>query len=107
MTLLAVAVEVQVAAVGAVGVATASALAAIPGVLAKRSSARLEDKLGEPNGKGNVVQMLERLLSGQTGQDNRLARIESRQHDHETRLSVVEARTSGCPARQDPPPPAA
>jgi hypothetical protein len=32
--------------------------------------------IGTPNGHGNVVQMMEKLLAGQTGQDGRLARLE-------------------------------
>jgi hypothetical protein len=55
-------------------------------------SRELEQRVGTPNGKGNVVEMLERLLTGQTGQDNRLARIEARQIDHEARIRAIEAR---------------
>jgi len=69
-------VEVQVALITA---ASAVALSIVTGVLTllnKRSASRVEDKIGDPNGQGNVVQMLERILSGQTGQDHRLAELE-------------------------------
>lgn len=78
--------EGQWTAIGAVVVASIAALASVVNALislaAKKST---EDKLGTPNGKGNVVEMLESalrgqalILEGQTGQDNRLASIERR-----------------------------
>ena len=54
----------------------------------------LERRVGTPNGKGNLVEMCESILAGQAGQDNRLARIESRQMDHESRIRAIEARAS-------------
>ncbi len=108
MLLADVPVEVQVAALGTLGLVAAAGLGAIPSIMAKRAGEKAVDAIGTPNGQGNVVQMLERILAGQTGQDNRLARLEAHQHDHETRLAVVEGQLRSCPARQDqPPPPAA
>ena len=34
-------------------------------------------RIGTPNGKGNAIQMLESIVSGQAGQDNRLAKLET------------------------------
>lgn len=34
-------------------------------------------RIGTPNGKGNAIQMLETIVSGQAGQDNRLAKLET------------------------------
>lgn len=51
---------------------------------------RTRKSIGVPNGKGNVVQMLEKILAGQTGQDSRLASIEARQNRFEGRLGKIE-----------------
>ncbi len=99
-----VAVEVQVAALGALGLVAAAGLGAIPSVMAKRAGEKAADAIGTPNGQGNVVQMLERILAGQTGQDNRLANLEAHQHDHEIRLAGIEGRLRPSRVRQDQPP---
>lgn len=81
----------QWTAIAAVAVAliaaVASVVAALIGLATKKST---EDKLGTPNGHGNIVQMMERLLAGQTGQDERLAVIEARQVRQAERLSAIE-----------------
>lgn len=65
----------------------------VVGLFARRGFIReLGNRVGDPNGQGTVVQMLERLLDGQTGQDKRLARIESRLLDHEARIRSLESR---------------
>lgn len=59
---------------------TVAAIAAFGGVAAAyaANAARrdVRDRIGTPNGQGNVVEMMERLLAGQAGQDNRIARLE-------------------------------
>lgn len=86
---------------GAIGIVIVGLLAAIAsvssaliGLAAKKST---EEKIGTPNGHGNLVQMLESallgqatLLEGQTGQDARLAVIEQRQTEQAGRLAQVE-----------------
>ncbi len=101
-------VEVQVAALGTLGLVAAAGLGAIPSIMAKRAGEKAAEAIGTPNGQGNVVQMLERILSGQAGQDRRIARLEERQHNHEVRIATVEGQLRSCPVRQDQqPPPAA
>lgn len=83
----------QWAAVGAVVVASIAAVASIiTALISLRAKKSTDEKIGTPNGKGNVVEMLESalrgqalILEGQTGQDNRLASIERR-------LGAVEER---------------
>lgn len=67
-----------------------------PLVVAKANerAKRIEERLGEPNGHGNVVQMMERLLAGQTGQDARLAQIEGRLHRGDERMGRLGAKVS-------------
>ncbi len=48
---------------------------------ARHTAADAASRIGEPNGHGNVVEMLERILAGQVGQDNRIARLEGGQHE--------------------------
>ena len=43
----------------------------------------MQKRVGQPNGKGNLTQMLETLLTGQTGQDSRLA-------VHDTKITANE-----------------
>lgn len=50
------------------------------------------DRIGVPNGKGNVVQMLETLLAGQTQQDQRMARIEERLNSGDGHLHRIDDR---------------
>lgn len=81
----------QWTALGAVIVASIAALASIVNALISLATKKsTEDKLGTPNGHGNIVQMMERLLAGQTGQDERLAVIEQRQVRQAERLSAIE-----------------
>lgn len=56
-----------------------------------------ERRIGTPNGHGNVVEMSEKLLAGQAGQDSRLAVLEresirqaAAQKDQGERLGLVE-----------------
>jgi hypothetical protein len=46
----------------------------------RRNAKQARQAIGEPNGDGTVVQMCERILAGQAGQDNRIARLEGGQH---------------------------
>lgn len=62
---------------------------------AQKAGARAEqahEAIGSPNGQGNVVEMLERLLAGQTGQDARLARLEGQRAEDRERLGRMEGR---------------
>ena len=63
-------IAVVVAVVGAIGAVTSAHLA-------NSTRKDVQTRIGTPNGHGDVVTMMERLLAGQTGQDARLA-----QHDH-------------------------
>ncbi len=74
--LLAAALMFGLSEAGTVAISVASIAAfssAISAWLANRSHRDVRDRIGNPNGHGNVVQMMERLLSGQTSQDARLA----------------------------------
>lgn len=53
---------------------------------------RTRKAIGTPNGQGNVVEMLGKLLAGQTGQDARLAEIEARQNTTDGQLQHIEGR---------------
>jgi hypothetical protein len=75
----AIAPEVQVAALSAAGLVFATAVGTF-GEIIRRQAKATRQAVGEPNGAGNVVEMLERILAGQTGQDNRIARLEGGQH---------------------------
>jgi hypothetical protein len=46
----------------------------------RRNAKQARQSIGEANGAGTVVQMCERILAGQAGQDNRIARLEGGQH---------------------------
>jgi hypothetical protein len=46
----------------------------------RRNAKLARQSIGEANGDGTVVQMCERILAGQAGQDNRIARLEGGQH---------------------------
>jgi hypothetical protein len=64
-------------------------------VLSRRGIRReLAHRVGTPNGDGDAIQMLERLLAGQTGQDGRIAQLEGRANDHAVRLAAHDARFS-------------
>jgi len=98
--------EVLVALIAALGIVAAGT---VPVVVSTRRTRKVgeaavdtaqvtQDRIGTPNGKGNVVEMLEKILNGQTGQDQRLAELERGQsRTHETlqrvdnRLGVLEA----------------
>jgi hypothetical protein len=49
----------------------------------------LRHRVGTPNGHGNVVQMLETLLNGQAGLDNRLAALEARSVKTDERVDGI------------------
>jgi hypothetical protein len=75
---------VQVAGITAAGLVLA---ASVPTWLTVRSARRtrkrtesIDEKIGEPNGHGNMVEMLTTILNGQAGQDNRIAHLEGGQH---------------------------
>ena len=82
---------------GTVAISVASIAAfssAVSAWLANRSHRDVRDRIGNPNGHGNVVQMIERLLSnqtsllsGQTSQDARLA-------GHDSTIAAVIAQVS-------------
>lgn len=65
--------QILVAIIATVGVIGAAGFGFLGVVITNLKAA-----IGEPNGKGNVVQMMEALLSGQAGQDKRLASLEGR-----------------------------
>ena len=52
----------------------------------------VRDRIGTPNGQGNVVEMMELLLAGQTGQDTRIARLEGTQVQHGIDLAAHDER---------------
>jgi len=87
--LLAVATEVQVAVITTLG-GLVVAIVGANSILGKRSSDRLERAVGVPNGQGNLVQMAERILAGQAGQDNRLAKLEAGQAQQAIDLARLE-----------------
>jgi hypothetical protein len=76
----AIAPEVQVAALSAVAVVLAAAVGTF-GEIIRRQAKATRQSVGEANGDGTVVQMCERILAGQAGQDNRIARLEGGQHE--------------------------
>jgi hypothetical protein len=59
-----------------------------------RRGQQIEDRIGEPNGHGNLVQMMEKLLSGQTGQDARLASIDDRIARGDEKIVVLGTKIS-------------
>lgn len=56
-----------------------------PVMLAMVTRREIKSRVGTPNGQGNVVEMLEKLIESQAGQDRRLA-------EHDRRLARLEAR---------------
>lgn len=82
--------DVLIALIGAMGVIGVALVQTTR--RAGRAAARTQDAIGTPNGEGNVVQMLERLLNGQTAQDTRLARLEARHIESSERLQRIESR---------------
>ena len=91
--LLAAALMFGLSEAGTVAISVASIAAfssALSAWLANRSRRDVRDvreRIGTPNGHGNVVQMMERLLSGQTSQDARLA-------GHDSTIAAVIAQVS-------------
>lgn len=83
------------AAAVAVVVAVVSAVIG-PLVVAKANerAKRIEAAIGNPNGHGDIVQMMEKLLHGQTGQDTRLAAIEGRLAKGDERMVRLGTRLS-------------
>ena len=80
------------AALAALGAALVAALGGLAVAIVQARAAIHEQaqRIGTPNGHGNLVEMMERLLSGQTGQDSRLAVIEARQVRQAERLHAIE-----------------
>ncbi len=70
---------------GALGVAAIG----VWGEAVRRAAKEAREAIGTPNGEGTAIQMLERILAGQAGQDNRIARLEGGQHQ----LRQDQART--------------
>ena len=88
--LLAAALMFGLSEAGTVAISVASIAAfssALSAWLANRSHRDVRERIGTPNGHGNVVQMMERLLSGQTSQDARLA-------GHDSTIAAVIAQVS-------------
>jgi len=92
------AVQVLVALIGAMGLI---GVALVQSMRRSTSTAKVEralladdmaHRIGQPNGMGNVTQMLERILHGQTGQDRRLARLEERANTSVELTSALGAR---------------
>lgn len=52
----------------------------------------IKEKIGEPNGHGSLVSMVQSVLDGQRDQDDRLARLDIRVATVEQRLGVVDHR---------------
>ncbi|MCB1272265.1 MAG: hypothetical protein KDB31_12630 [Microthrixaceae bacterium] len=73
-------------------VAIVMALGSVSVALIGLVGIRMRQTIGTPNGQGNVVEMLERLLEDQAGQDRRLADIETRQNNAEGRLNHIDDR---------------
>ena len=73
-------------------VAIVMALGSVSVALIGLVGIRMHQTIGTPNGQGNVVEMLERLLEDQAGQDRRLADIETRQNNAEGRLNHIDWR---------------
>jgi len=86
---------VSEAAAVAIVVAVVSAVIG-PVIVAKANerAKRIEAALGTPNGHGDIVQMMEKLLHGQTGQDARLAQIEHRMSKGDERMIRLGTRLS-------------
>ena len=61
-------------------------------IVQRRSNGRLADKIGEPNGHGSLVAMVQSVLSGQADQDGRLAAIEHRQTVTESHVQSLAGR---------------
>ena len=85
----------------AIAVAVISAAGSTAAVMAAGLAKRIEGRLGTPNGHGDVSTMLStlihqqaQLLDGQTGQDTRLAVIESRLGKGDERMAGLGGRLS-------------
>ncbi|MEZ5350962.1 MAG: hypothetical protein R2714_17455 [Microthrixaceae bacterium] len=63
-----------------------------PTIVALIGLREVKRRVGTPNGQGNVIEMLERILHGQTGQDSRLAQIEVRLNRGDQRFTEIEGR---------------
>lgn len=90
--------EVVTQVCGAVIVAAITASGAVMAARAARHD--VARRVGEPNGHGNLIEMVEELLNGQARHDTRFARLEERtarmedrQADHHERLIRVEEAT--------------
>lgn len=67
-----------------IGVAGPTAVALIGLVEMRR-------RVGKPNGAGNLVEMAERLLSGQARQDERIAALEENDHRIASQLGRIHS----------------
>ena len=70
------------------------AVALIQSKKAATESRAVSAKIGNPNGKGNVVQMLERLIHGQGAQDEQLKSINTRLDKGDRRFQHIEGEIS-------------
>ena len=70
------------------------AVALIQSKKAANESRAMSAKIGTPNGKGNVVQMLERLIHGQGAQDEQLKSINTRLDKGDRRFQHIEGEIS-------------
>lgn len=87
--------EVQVALITTVGSVIVGAMSIVAKRAADRAQATAElaaKRIGEPNGHGTAIQLLERLVDGQAEQDGRLARLEA--GHHQLRLDQAETRNT-------------
>ena len=71
-------------------VAATAAVAGVDAAYEANAARDVRDRIGTPNGQGNVVEMMERLLAGQAGQDNRIARLEASDAAHDERIRKLE-----------------
>lgn len=85
-------VAVAVAAIAAVASVASAWLARTAHAEVGQKADDLADRIGEPNGKGSVVQMLTTLLNGQAGQDNRIAHLEGTSMQQSIDLAALDDR---------------
>lgn len=88
--LLAIAIEVQVATIGAIGLVGTAAISA----LASRSARRIERKVGDPNGHGTVVEMVAEVLAEQIRQRHTLNDLDIRQRDTDGHLCRLDRKVT-------------
>lgn len=69
---------------------TVISLGLIIGYAMKRIREDVMSKLGDPDGRGNISSMMVEMLNGQTGQDDKIGKLEGGQADHGQRLGALE-----------------